>query len=47
MFFYRQKELEILESDFLKPNSSFNFIFGRKKIGKTSFINEIWGDNES
>jgi uncharacterized protein len=47
MFFYRQKELEILESDFLKPNSSFNFIFGRKKIGKTSFINEYIKNKET
>ncbi|PLY10000.1 MAG: hypothetical protein C0626_06875 [Arcobacter sp.] len=39
MFLYRENELEILENDFSIPNSSFNFVFGRRKIGKTTFIN--------
>ncbi|ADG93140.1 ATPase [Arcobacter nitrofigilis DSM 7299] len=46
MFLHRENELEILEKDFSIPNSSFNFIFGRRKIGKTSFINSyISGKN--
>lgn len=39
MFLHREKELEILEKDFSIPNSSFNFVFGRRQIGKTIFIN--------
>lgn len=40
MFLYREKELEILESDFFKPSASFNFIFGRRKVGKTTLLNQ-------
>jgi len=39
MFLNREDELSILINDFSTPNSSFNFIFGRRKIGKTTFIN--------
>lgn len=46
MFLHRENELEILQKDFSIPNSSFNFIFGRRKIGKTSFVNSyISGKN--
>ena len=46
MFLYRENELEILQKDFSMPNSSFNFVFGRRKIGKTTFINSyIKGKN--
>lgn len=47
MFLYRKNEIEILKSDFLKPNSSFNFIFGRKKVGKTFFVKNHISDKES
>lgn len=39
MFLYRDKELSLLTNDFSIPNSSFNFIFGRRKVGKTTLIN--------
>lgn len=39
MFLNRENELEILENDFSMPNSSFSFVFGRRNIGKTTFIN--------
>ena len=39
MFLHREKELDILTKDFSIPNSSFNIIFGRRKVGKTSLIN--------
>jgi len=37
---YRQNEIDLLNNDFDKPNSSINFIFGRRRIGKTFLINE-------
>lgn len=40
MFLYRENELQVLENDFLQPTSSFNLIFGRRKVGKTSLVNE-------
>ncbi len=46
MFLNRENELETLQKDFSIPNSSFNFVFGRRKIGKTTFINDyIKGKN--
>lgn len=36
----RNKELLQLEEDFTKPYATINFIFGRRKIGKTTLINE-------
>ncbi len=39
MFAFRDDELALLEKDFAKPVSSFSFIFGRRKVGKTSLIN--------
>ena len=40
MFLYRDHELNVLGYDFIKPKASYNFIFGRRKVGKTSLINE-------
>ena len=40
MFLYRDNEIKLLESDFLKPSSSFNFLLGRRKVGKTALLNE-------
>jgi AAA+ ATPase superfamily predicted ATPase len=39
MFLYREKEVNLLEVDFQKPRSTISFIFGRRKVGKTSLIN--------
>ncbi len=39
MFLYREKELNVLSNDFSIPNSSFNFLFARRKVGKTTLIN--------
>lgn len=47
MFLYREKELDILTKDFSMPNSSFNFVFGRRKVGKTTFINEYSKNKKS
>jgi len=40
MFLYRENEINLLNEDFDKPNSTLNFIFGRRKVGKSSLINE-------
>lgn len=40
MFLYRDKELNILNEDFIKPNSTLTFVFGRRKVGKTTLINK-------
>lgn len=47
MFLFRDEELQLLQNDFDKPNSSFNFVFGRRKVGKTSLINEYIKDKEN
>lgn len=39
MFLYRDKEINLLNDDYLRPNSTLNFIFGRRKVGKTTLIN--------
>ena len=39
MFLYREKEIDLLNIDFEKAASSMSFIFGRRKVGKTSLIN--------
>lgn len=40
----RQKELNLLNNEYIKPTSSFGFIFGRRKMGKTSLINRFTKD---
>lgn len=40
MFIERENELSALNGDYLLPQSSFNIIFGRKGIGKTSLLNQ-------
>lgn len=47
MFAFRDDELAKLEKDFSKPVSSFNFIFGRRKVGKTSLVNEYISGKEA
>lgn len=44
MFLYRENELELLQNDFCKPNSTLSFIFGRRKVGKTTLVNEYIKD---
>ncbi|MDY2888357.1 MAG: ATP-binding protein [Candidatus Caccosoma sp.] len=45
MFYGRKNELEKLENEYLKPNSLCS-IYGLKKIGKTSLINEFIKDKK-
>ncbi len=40
MFFYRESELNLLNEDFDKANSSLSFIFARRQVGKTTLLNE-------
>ena len=40
MFYGRKQELNILEKEYLKPNSLCS-IYGTRRIGKTSLINEF------
>lgn len=47
MFLYRDNELRLLQSDFLRPTSSYNLLFGRRKVGKTALLNEYINDKES
>jgi len=39
MFLDREREIELLENDFIKPKSTLSIIFGRRKIGKSSLVN--------
>lgn len=47
MILKRAFELEILEKDFLSPTSSFVFVFGRKQVGKTTFLQDYTKNKES
>ena len=47
MFLYREKEINLLNEDFDKPNSTINFIFGRRKVGKSSLLNEYTRDKKT
>lgn len=47
MILKRAFELEILEKDFTLPTSSFTFVFGRKQIGKTTFLQEYTKNKET
>ena len=40
MFLYRDEELLLLNNEYEKPSSCINLLFGRRKVGKTSFLNE-------
>lgn len=44
MFLAREEELQILNNDYLLPSSSFNMLFGRKKVGKTTLLNKYLKD---
>ncbi len=46
MFLRRESELNILTSNYNKPSSSIQFIFGAKGIGKTSLLNEFSKNKE-
>jgi AAA+ ATPase superfamily predicted ATPase len=41
MFINREKELELLESEFNRNTSSFVVIYGRRRTGKTTLINRF------
>ncbi len=47
MILKRAFELEILEKDFTSPTSSFTFVFGRKQMGKTTFLQEYIKNKET
>ncbi len=44
MILKREDEFNILQNEFLKQNSSLIFLFGRKQIGKTTFLKEYVKD---
>lgn len=44
MFVNRDKELESLNSDYNKSNSSFSVIYGRRRVGKTALISKFISD---
>lgn len=46
MFLYREQEIADLNSQFSKPSSSLDLIFGRRKVGKTSLVNEYIKDKK-
>ena len=46
MFYGRKQELNILEKEYLKPNSLCS-IYGTRRIGKTSLINEFIKNKKS
>ena len=45
-FFDREKELEYLNSEYSKKESSLIVLYGRRRIGKTSLIKEF-GKNKN
>lgn len=47
MLLKRELELKILQEDFIKPVSSFLFIFGRKQVGKTTFLQDYTKDKST
>ncbi|MFA7083784.1 MAG: DUF234 domain-containing protein [Arcobacteraceae bacterium] len=47
MILKRVVELDILEKDFIKPTSSFLFLFGQKQIGKTTLLQEYTKNKEN
>ena len=47
MFLFRDEELNNLQINFDKPTSSFDLIFGRRKVGKTSLLNEYIKDKKT
>ena len=47
LFINREKELEILESEFKRESSSFVVIYGRRRTGKTTLINRFLKEKKS
>lgn len=47
MLLKRELELKTLQEDFIKPVSSFLFIFGRKQVGKTTFLQDYTKDKST
>jgi AAA+ ATPase superfamily predicted ATPase len=46
-FVARKEELEILEYEYTKKDSSFIAVYGRRRIGKTALINHFLSNKES
>ena len=46
MFLQREKELQKLHKNYNTPNSSIDFIFGPKNVGKTTLVQEFTKDKE-
>ena len=47
MFVNRKKELELLNNEYKKQDSSFTVIYGRRRIGKTALITEYIKDKRA
>jgi len=47
IFINREKELELLESEFNRNTSSFVVIYGRRRTGKTTLINQFLKEKKS
>jgi len=47
LFLARKKELTLLEENYLKPTSDLLFLFGKKRVGKTSLINQYCLDKSA
>ena len=41
MFYGREEELQILEKRFNSDNFEFGFVYGQRRIGKTSLLDEF------
>ncbi len=46
-FINRENELKVLEKEYLKPNASFVVIYGRRRVGKTTLIENFIKDKEA
>ena len=40
MFVNRQKELRLLEEEYLNSNFRFTIVYGRRRVGKTTLLKE-------
>ena len=47
MFINREKEIELLESEYNRKTSSFVVIYGRRRTGKTTLINQFLKEKKS
>ncbi len=47
LFINREKELELLQSEYNRKTSSFVVIYGRRRTGKTTLINRFLKEKKS